>query len=336
MQRDTYSDIAHQNHITGICYPFVEEFAQRQQNVKLMNPNQIYPGGATPQAHAILTKELVLTYKDTESEFGERGFTSLSGMPCTNLELEKRKLSIVGFAAPKDPSSNADEDFTVIKAGTYTVVNGPRPVQAGDLITFEMPARDNLPQSTNGTPKDKVLPQLVPFSHTDTHLQTRQIRASMRSEDPDFGIAHLTIDYLYADPADDMPISAIQEEALGITFGEMIKTARVIESVNGRDKAIEFLETIGLFDEERSQMQQEALDNAVEAMFTEPEGNPDANASENEKGYYKYGGDGYNLAQDARNAAFMARTSHIVGKALNGAKPYDDLDLNIGDVRVTY
>jgi len=333
MDSNTYTDISGEGRITGNVFPFTEEIATRKSNVRLINSDHLYPGGAEDASHIILEKELVLGWRNTESIYGERGFSSLSGMITKNLEATLRNTYFIGVAGPKVDANARDQCLTVFKSGTDTVLNGPREVFPGQLLCYQFPDPKHLPKRTYGTAHQKVLPMLVPFDHTNTKLQTRAIRASIQSSDPEFGVDQLTIEDL------DEPglLAPIQEEALGIKYGEMLKVARVMEAIDA-GTGLTFLETIGLFEtnETRTETQKDKLKAAIDALFRPLDQDKNQKRNTAEEMFYQYGSDAFEISHDALAGAFIARTSTIVGRALSGAKPYKSIDVNFGDTKLTY
>lgn len=283
MNRNGIEQTPGQALVVGTAFLDVDE-AQWRKNNDHRRPDEVYRGASSKEAFRIQDKELMLGRRNNESLHNEVGWTSLSGLPLTGAEGNIRSTYVIGIT--RSASHNQDGGVAVIKSGTATIINnGDEDIFAGDYVAYEFPKEDESTR-TLGSSRQKVLPKIVPFHKGDMHTPRMALLASMNSTEPGFGIGDLSMD------SDVDTLTPIQEEALGLKYGEMLKIKRVIEYREGPEAAQEwFDDNIG-----------NAAELLKELFFDDADGSK-----------------AFVMAQKARDGAMMARWNTVFGKALNNA-----------------
>jgi len=340
MDRNGYSKIATQGKITATIYPHIDEFRQRKYDASTPHRNRdLYPGGESENCHWILDGELVFGNRKEDYKQSELGFSSISGLPTTNLNKLAKDMYFVGvsIATSKFGGDNVYGDtenvhaLAVDKAGTRTItVTGPYQISAGDLVAWELPDPKSKHFRLLNQPKNKWIPLVVPFDQTTLKLDTSDLLDSMDPSavsSPDDKISDMGFENLldfHKKKFDENRFTPNQIEAAGFKYGLAMMFLKGIQHLNDLNEDITFenLEAkMGLF--EKTDESQKFTHDLIKAMV-------DSTPAKNETGFEKYKHKAMQLFDDSRNEAFKSKTSRIIGKAMNTATTGEDLDIMIG------
>ena len=341
MDELVYEQLASQGRVTTVVYPAVDEFDEREENTRRMDPKNLYPGGSSDFAKAILPNELLVGNREEESGNFEHVWSSLSGLPNDNPERDERQTYFAGVALAKSDYTTASVTekggIAAMRAGSVSTINtGKHDFHAGDLIKMRRPTKQELHRLA-GTGSEKVQHATVPFNHAETKLQKRAIARAMKSNDLRYGIfgeaATSIEDFMDMGP-DKKSLTPIQEEALGIAYGETLKCLVFMERLgilmnnddpeNARNTTLERLRFLGVFDSEPDNSLADLMQYVLGIKKLPGVNDQRENVDEMdlERKFVKYSTKAFDIAQHSRDGAFMARTNLVVGTALNNAKAY--------------
>ena len=320
MNRNLLDQVGTQGRITGTVYLDEDEVAWRRNNNRTLGPEKLFKGAATDKAFTMQPNEIALARRNMESTLEEHAFTSLSGLPVENLGRELRQTYFVGVIIGSD--EHDEGGVAVVKSGTVTVVNnGPADIHAGDLVCYTFPNPKDVNYHAQGSSPQKVTPVLRTFKPYDVDASLELMKMSLESDDTVFGVK--TMSYMGYDEAREK-LSPIQEEAMGVKYGELLKMARAIElneirkgqdALSARKAALEF------FTHYKDRMY--AFVNELTADADEV----DTDVAENAF-YEKYVADGLRIALRAQLGAYEARRANVIGRAMGTAPAYGgSLDL---------
>jgi hypothetical protein len=267
------SPIAKQGVVSGKAIVDHARIAEWQANATQNPPlSDCYPGGALDLNHTMVEGELAFAAKDSsnmyplQSEGSERAFVSVSGMrwgEYYSYDGAEDGIYFLGVVLEGAVYGDADEQVqhgvSFERVGTNSIVNtGPFDIPAGCAVAWRLPPTHMTPSGAGRpgyrgvnmptyTPKQKVVPQIVPFDPTDFSTQLASAYAAM-DLNPELGrssngISELKLQQLLSRYGmDDYDaISDLQEEGLALKFGLLGVVLRGVESL-ARQGFINFVE----------------------------------------------------------------------------------------------
>lgn len=342
LQQQRHQPIPAQGEITRKGMPNYDDIRRRKQNAgDGFNAINIYRGGEDDTNHAIMPGELCFAdrggrvEKSYSGETFEYCYTTVAGRDfgTTSKSDEEfmRGMYFVGVAKTEDLASGTDffgdqsldHGFSILGAGSYsTWNNGPKDITAGDIIAWQVPptGRDEngnvmerrrldtglntVQRNVAGSPWSKPLFQVVPFNPNDFTTQRYAIEAEIR--DRVNGIQGKPYDDFRADSTN--PISTIRGEAGALALGLL-----GVLSLSGNARA----------DKDNTEKFTKDQVDLLVSLFERANMDPWT----------------YNWLDNMFRAAtgcWYAKTSRIIGKAMNAAKPGGTLNVMFSHFKVGF
>lgn len=355
LQQQRHQPISAQGEITRKGMPNRDDIRRRKQNAgDGLNAINVYRGGEDDTNHAIMPGELCFAdrggrvEKSYSGETFEYCYTTVAGRDfgTTSKSDEEfmRGIYFVGVAKTEDLASGTDffgdqsldHGFSILGAGSYsTWNNGPKDITAGDILAWQVPStgRDEngvvmdrrqldtgvntISRNVAGSPWTKPLFQVVPFNPNDFTSQRHAIEAEI--SDSLNGIQNKPYADFRADGTN--PISTVRGEAGALALGLLgflsnYKPDTIFDD-NLKQNVIDYGWTILSNDGSFTEKQ---ISKLTDIMKLSKQNNPDWLS---------------NIFR-AATGCWYAKTSRIIGKAMNGTKPGGTLNVMFSHFKVGF